>query len=278
MVLGSLFFAMMASFVKLSGNLPTVEKLFFRSIVGTVSSGYLIYRSGGSFLGYDRKLLFLRALFGFLGLSFYFYAIDKLPLANAVILNQLSPFFTVIFALVFLKEQMVKLQWVAIAVALGGVILIVKPGMSYTVVPALIGLFSAIFSAMAYITIRRLRLSDEPETIVFYFTAFTCLATFPFMLAGQFVMPTYGQMASLLAVGVTATAAQFFMTHAYRYCEAGDLSIYSYGNTVFAMFIGMMVWAEIPDMLSLLGLVFVLTAAYLNWQAKRNRNANGVKS
>lgn len=269
MVLGSFFFALMAMFVKLAGDLPTAEKLFFRSVVGTVGSGFLIYRSGGSFLGKDRKMLFVRAVLGFLGLAFYFYAIDNLPLANAVILNQMSPFFTLILAFLLLSETIFRQQWGAISLALVGVTLIVKPGLDYSAFPALVGLLSAVFSAGAYTAIRHLRLTDHPQTIVFYFTALTCLITLPVMAAGQFVMPTGGQWAALLGVGVTATMAQFLMTHAYRYCEAGDLSIYSYGNTLFAMLIGALLWGQFPDGFSFAGIVFVLAGAYLNWRVKR---------
>jgi drug/metabolite transporter (DMT)-like permease len=269
MVMSSLFFAVMASAVKLSGDLPTMEKVFFRNVVGFVFTGFFIWRHGGSFFGSNRKALLFRSLFGFLGLVFYFYAIDYLPLANAVILNQMNPFITLILAFLFLREKVSKPQWIAFAVAICGIFLIVKPGPGYTLGPALIGLLSAFFAASAYTVIRHLRLTDQPMTIVFYFTGFTTLVTLPIMLLGGFVMPDLFQLLALLTVGVTATIGQFFMTHAYRYCEAGDLSIYSYGNTIFAMIIAMVLWREFPDLLSFFGVFLVLSGAYLNWRAKR---------
>ena len=269
MVVGSLFFALMATFVKLSGDLPTVEKLFFRSIVGMAISGFWVYRTGSSFLGENKKLLLLRAVFGFLGLLFYFLAIDLLPLGNAVILNQMSPFFTIIFAFLFLQEHVLSMQWLAVVIAMTGVVLISSPGPGYTVIPAVIGLFSAIFSAAAYVTIRELAKTDRPHTIVFYFTTLTCLITFPLMVSGQYVPPTLPQAGSLLGVGIVATAAQFLLTNAYRYAEAGDLSIYSYGNTVFALIIGFLLWDEIPDTVSFLGVLLVFCGAYVNWRSRR---------
>jgi drug/metabolite transporter (DMT)-like permease len=268
MVLSSLFFAVMAAGVKLSGNLPTMEKVFFRNVVGFIFAGIWLWRQGGSFAGGDRKALFYRSLFGFLGLVFYFYAIDRLPLANAVILNQMNPFITMVLAFLFLGERVLKPQRAALALAMAGIYLIVRPGPGYTLGPALVGLLSAFFAAAAYTVIRHLRHTDRPETIVFYFTGFTTVATLPFMLVQGFVMPDATQWLALLTVGVTATVAQFFMTHAYRYAEAGDLSIYSYGNTVFAMFIAMILWGEIPDALSFSGLLLVLCGAFLNWRAR----------
>ena len=126
--------------------------------------------------------MFYRSLFGFLGLVSYFYAIDRLPLANVVILNQMNAFIVLVLAFLFLREKIVKMQWLAIMVAILGVFLIVKPGTGYQLLPALAGLFSAFFTAAAYTVIRHLRVSDHPQIIVFYFTGFSTFATLPFML------------------------------------------------------------------------------------------------
>lgn len=268
MIISSVFFALMATLVRVAGDLPTMEKVFFRNIVGVVVSVGMIWRSGGSFLGVDRKSLLVRAFFGFVALVFYFYAIDNLPLGSAVILNQTSPFFTLILAFLWLREKIFKPQWVAIGIALFGVSLIVQPSLDYQLIPALAGLLSAVLAAAAYTAIRHLRLTDQPQTIVFYFTGFTTLATLPFLLWGEFVMPNTAQLLALLGVGVTATIAQFLMTYAYRYCEAGELSIYAYGNTITALFLGLLLFGELLDIVSLLGVTFVLFGAYVNYQAK----------
>ena len=105
MIMSSLFFAVMATSVKLAGDLPVMEKVFFRNVVGFAASGFIIWRSGGSYLGTDRRSLLFRSLFGFIALAFYFYAIDRLPLANAVILNQMNPFILLILAFLFLRDR-----------------------------------------------------------------------------------------------------------------------------------------------------------------------------
>lgn len=269
MILSSLFFALMAASVKLSGDLPTMEKVFFRNLIGFISAGYMIYKSKESFKGNNTKLLLYRSISGLIGIFFYFYAIDRLPLANAVVLNQMNPFFVLIFSFFYLSEVVKKKQIAAIFIAVSGVIFIVKPGLNYSVIPAIIGLASAVFAGASYTVIRHLRLTDSPKIIVFYFAGITTIVAIPFMLLGDFVVPNTPQLISLMAVGVFATLAQFFMTHAYRYAEAGDLSIYSYGNTIFSTFIGIFLWREIPDFLSFLGVILILTGAYVNYQAKK---------
>jgi drug/metabolite transporter (DMT)-like permease len=276
MVLASLFFALMATSVKLAGDLPTMEKVFFRNIIGFAASSYIIKKSGGSFFGYNKKYLIYRSAFGLLGIFFYFFAIDRLPLANAVVLNQMSPFFVLILSALYLKEKIVRLQAVAIFMALFGVFFVAKPGFNYTVLPAFIALLSAFFAAAAYTIVRHLRHSDRPETIIFYFTGLTTLASLPFMFSGHFVMPTSPQFTSLIAVGITATTAQFLLTHSYRYAEAGDLSIYSYGITVFSIITGIFVFFEIPDLLSFVGVVLILSGAWLNYRAKAGSKSSAV--
>ncbi len=269
MIGSSLFFALMAAAVKFSGNIPTMEKVFFRNIIGFVVSGYLIFKSDKNFKGNNPKILSYRAILGFLGVVFYFYAIDNLPLADAVVLNQLNPFFVIVFAAIFLGEHIKKLQIPAIMLALIGVIFVAQPKFNYTFLPAAVGILSSVFAAAAYAMIRHLRLTDTPNAIVFYFTGISSIISLFFMLLNGFVIPDIMSLISLLSVGVFSTLAQYLMTNAYGYAEAGDLSIYSYGNTIFSIFIGIIVWREIPNLLSSVGVICILAGAYINYRARK---------
>lgn len=269
MIVSSLFFAIMATFVRLSGDLPTIQKVFFRNLVGFSASAYIIFRSDRNFKGNNTRLLVYRSLLGLTGIFLYFYAIDRLPLGNAVVLNQMNPFFVIIFSAIFLQEKIKKAQGIAIIIALTGVIYIIRPGLNYTFIPALLGLLSAVFAAGAYTIIRQLRLTDSPQTIVFYFTGITTVVCVPFLVFGEFIMPNLFQFIALLLVGVFATLAQFFMTNAYRYAEAGDLSIYSYGNTIFSTLIGILILGEVLSLLSIFGVLLILCGAYINYLSKK---------
>lgn len=273
MVAASLFFALMAASIKFAGNIPTIEKVFFRNIVGFTISGYIIFKSDESFKGNNIKYLSYRGILGFLGVVFYFYAIGNLPLADAVVLNQLNPFFVVILASIFLGEKIKKLQIPAIILALIGILFISQPKFDYSILPALAGILSSIFAASAYTIIRHLRLTDTPMKIVFYFTGISSFLSIPFMLLGNFVIPDTTSLIAMLSAGVFSMIAQYLMSTSYRYAEAGDLSIYSYGNTIFSIFIGIILWNEIPNLLSSLGVLCVLTGAYLNYCAKKVKPA-----
>ncbi|WP_427340301.1 DMT family transporter [Caloranaerobacter sp. DY30410] len=264
-LLSSLFFALMAATVKSLDNIPVAEKIFFRNLLGIIVSTYIILKKGKKVSGNNKKLLFLRSIFGLLGVACYFFALSKIPLADAVILNKLSPFFVIILSAIFLKEKFNKMQMISLIVALIGAAFVIKPQFSYTIIPAFIGLLSAFFAGAAYTTIRHLRHTDSPEIIVFYFTLFSTLTMIPIMASGYFVLPTLNDMIKLILLGVFATTAQFLMTNAYRFAPAGELSIYTYMNIVFSMLLGIVIWFEIPDIFSLIGAFLIITAGAINY-------------
>ncbi|MFN2340681.1 MAG: DMT family transporter [Halanaerobium sp.] len=272
-LLSSLFFALMAAAVKFLGDMPTAEKIFFRNLVGVFVAFSLVKKSGSSLIGNNKKLLILRSIFGVLGIAAYFYALANMKLSDAVILNKMSPFFVMVFAALFLKEKITKKQLIALVTAALGAMLVIRPGFDSNLIPALIALLSSIFAGIAYTIVRQLRKTDSAATVVFYFSLFSTLAMIPFMISGSFVIPTAVQALALLALGLFATAAQLFMTNAYRHAEAGELSIYTYANIVFSSIFGLVLFQEIPDIFSVLGAVLIISAGYLNYRAKEKEAA-----
>ncbi len=268
-LLSSLFFALMASAVKFLGDIPNAEKIFFRNLVGVFVAAAIVKKNGASLAGNNKKMLFLRSFFGLLGIATYFYALSEIKLSDAVILNKVSPFFVMIFAAIFLKEKITKKQVFALIIALFGAVFVIKPGFDSNIFPSLIGLSAGFFAGIAYTIVRHLRKTDVAGTVVFYFCLYSTLVMIPFMLKGQFVVPEGIEIAALLAVGVFAAAAQLFMTNAYRYAEAGELAIYTYANIIFSTVLGLIFFSEIPDLLSLVGGVLIITAGYLNYRAKQ---------
>ena len=267
-LLSALFFALMAATVKYLGDMPVVEKIFFRNLIGVIAAFYLVKKKGRSLKGNNTKLLLLRSLTGLLGIAAYFYALSNIYLADAVILNKMSPFFVVILAAIFLNEKIKKPQFIALVFAIIGAAMVIKPRFDYTVIPALIGLLSAFLAGSSYTIIRYLKETDYPETIVFYFALISSVAMLPFLLAGQFVIPTFPQMLGLLGLGVFATTAQLLMTNAYHFAPAGELSIYTYSNIIFSTIIGLVIWGEIPDLLSIFGGVAIIIAGIINYRSK----------
>ena len=208
-------------------------------------------------------LLLLRSLAGLGGVSLYFYAIGHLTLADASMLNKVSPFFVTLLAAVFLGERITRRVGGGLVLAFAGALLVMKPAFDLQPLPALAGLGSAFCAGLAYTVVRHLKGRVQPRRIVFYFSLVSTLATTPLLVLWP-VMPQGWQWVWLLGTGVFAAGGQVFLTLAYHNAPAGQVSIWSYNHVLFALLIGLVVWGEQPGLVSIGGGVLIILAALLN--------------
>ena len=273
MLISSLAFATMGAFVKLSGDLPTVQKTFFRNFISMFIAGSIVLYHKKPLLGERKNLkyLLIRSSLGTAGMLAYFYSIDNLLLSDSSMLNKLNPFFVSIFAFLILKEKFSKIQIPALIIAFTGAVFIIKPEFNMSVIPALLGLTSAVLAAGAYTTVRFLGGREEFYTIVFFFSFFSTIATLPFTIA--FFQPmNLSQILFLALTGIVASIGQFTLTIAYKHAPAGEISILNYTNVLFSGIIGYFLFNSIPDFLSIIGYVLIIAAAFLIYL-----NAKGKK-
>lgn len=261
-IISAFGFAMMSAFVKLSGDLPSFQKTFFRNITSCIIAFVLIIINKESFFGKleNQKILILRSLFGTLGIVFNFYAIDKLVLSDANMLNKLSPFFVIIFSALFLKEKINLKQGLAIIVAFIGALFIIKPQFNFDMIPSLIGVCGAICAAAAYTCLRVLGGKEKYYTIVFYFSFFSTIVILPFMLIVYKEMSML-QFIYLILAGIFASIGQFGITIAYKYAKAKEISIFDYSNILFSAIISIVLFGVIPDYLSVLGYIIIFAVS-----------------
>ncbi len=253
-------FSIMNLCVKLSGDLPSIEKSFFRNIVAAIIAFILLYRSktGFSFQRENLPYLILRAAMGTVGIFCNFYALSNMVLSDASMLNKLSPFFTLIFSYLFLKEKLSPFQCISIVIAFIGSLFIIKPSFDLTAtIPALCGLIGGICAGGAYTCVRYLGIRGEKGPfIVFFFSAFSCLAALPYMIF-FFEPMTLRQFLILIGAGIGAAGGQFGITAAYKYAPAREISIYDYTLVIFAAIWSFIFFGELPDWLSILGYVLI---------------------
>lgn len=265
-ILSAFFFSIMAASVKAIPKIPTMEKMFFRNLFGIIPIIIISYKNNVSLKPNNTKLIVFRSILGLLGIYAYYTAIELLKLADAVIINKLSPFFVLIFSVLLLKEKITKKQLVALVLALIGAAFVIKPDFNYTIVPGLIGLSSAMLAGAAYTAVRKLSETDHPNTIVFYFSAIVMIGTIPSMLfSGNFVMPNLQQAGILMILSLSAISAQLLMTNGYRHAQASELAIYSYVNIIFSMIFGIIIWSEFPDVFTIIGAALIIIGGYINY-------------
>lgn len=266
-ILAGFFFSLMTFFVKCSGNLPTMQKAFFRNAVAMIVSIVLLARSEEGF--YIKKsswpCLFLRSLCGTAGLILNFYAIDRLGLADSNILNKLSPFFAIVMSVFLLKEKANKVEWLSVAIAFIGAIFVIKPSFQITSVYGLIGLLGGLGAGVAYTFVRKLgKQGERGPVIVMCFSTFSCLITVPFLIM-NYVPMSSEQWIFLLLAGAAATGGQLSITKAYTKAPAKEISVFDYSQIVFAALLGFLFLHEIPDCYSIIGYVIIIGIAVFKW-------------
>ena len=272
LILGAAFcFSCMNVCVRLAGDVPTFQKSFFRNLVAVLAALVVLLRDGKGIRPADPKnwpLLLCRSLFGTIGLLGNFYAVDHLLLADASMLNKMSPFFAVIASFFLLKEKLSPVQGVSLAGAFAGALLIIKPTLSnMDLGPSLVGLGAGI----AYTLVRLLgKRGERGAFIVFVFSAFSCLAVLPYVLVVHAPM-TVKQVLTLVAAGLFAAGGQFSVTAAYCCAPAKEISVYDYSQIIFSTLLGFFIFGDVPDRLSVLGYFLICGMAVLNfWHSSRS--------
>ncbi len=276
-------FALMALCVRLCDDygapVSSFQKSFFRNAVALMIATVVFVRNkvevegGGGLLNLFHRqpqpltstslaLLSARSIFGTIGIFANFYALSKITISEGQTLNKTAPFFTVIFAYLFLKERVTLRQLGALGLAFAGTMLITKPGFAgEAAFPLAMGLLGGLGAGAAYVCVRALcNRGVEPAFIILFFSAFSCLASVPFMVQG-FDPMTAAQVAILLGAGGGAAIGQFGVTLAYGYAAPREIAVYDYTNILFTALFGFAFFGQIPDVWSCLGFAAILGAA-----------------
>ena len=278
-ILAALGFALMSFFVRLSGDLPTMQKVFFRNLVAFFFTGYMVLKSpeGIHFKKEGRIPLFLRCAIGMGGVICNFWAVSNIGLADANILNKLAPFAAMIMSIFILREVPNAFEWMTVAAAFIVAACVVKPTAGIASLPALVGALGGFCAGTAYTYVRKLgKLGERREIIVFAFSGFSCLVSLPFFIIGYQPM-TWLQLLWLILAGTSAMIGQLNVTAAYSYAPASDISVFDYSQVVFAALLGFFVFGELPDVFSFVGYTLIIGAAVLKWYVMRKRAQSGGK-
>ncbi|WP_040979422.1 DMT family transporter [Oceanobacillus jeddahense] len=277
LLLSALGFSLMAMFVKLSGDVPTIQKTLFRNGVAMIIAlGFVLYHRERLFgKKENQKYLLLRSALGMTGVLLNFYAIDHLVLSDADMLNKMSPFITIIFAAIFLREYVMRFQVVSVIIAFLGTLFIIKPVFNLDMVPYVAGILSAVFAGGAYTVLRVLGNKEQFYTVVFYFSAFSTVILLPPVIF--FYEPMTGiQWLYLLAAGVFATVGQFGITVAYKFAPAKEISIFFYSTVVYSGIFSIVLFGQIPDIWSILGYLAIFGASFYMF-LRNNRDLKEMK-
>jgi len=212
----------------------------------------------------------MRGTSGAIALVMYFTTLQVMPLASAVTIQFLSPIFTSILGVYIVKEKVKPLQWLFFFMAFAGVVIIQGYDARITTFYMTIGVVAAVFSGLAYNFIRKLKTSEHPLVIVFYFPLVTIPITGTYS-AFNWVQPdSWKQWVLLLLIGVFTQIAQYFMTKAYQSEELSKIASLKYLGIVYALGFGWVFFGETFNLLTYVGMAVVLVGVVLNiWYKQR---------
>lgn len=272
-VMAVCLFMFMASFIKAASvEVPPGQAVFFRSFFALpVILGWLAMR-GELRSGWKTPNPvghFWRGLLGTSAMGLGFTGLGLLPLPEVTAIGYAAPLLVVVFASMFLNEQVGVYRLSAVLLGMIGVLIVLSPRLSIgaglstgETLGAVVVLMGAVFAALAQVFVRKLVQTEGTAAIVFWFSitsAVLALCTLPWGWA----MPSVGVAAMLIMAGLLGGLGQIFLTSSYRYADASLVAPFDYASMILALIIGYFVFDEVPTGTMLLGAGIVILAGVL---------------
>ena len=278
MILASGFFSVMFALVKgLGPTFPHFEGVFFRSLFSLPTLLWILRRGEGGG-GWQQRLrprrpglMLLRCLFGFGGLTGYFWSVQRGKLADMAAISRTQPILIACLAPLLIGDRSPRAALIALPIGFCGALLVIKPGFGLLNLPGLVALAAVVFSALAHLTVRVLNATETPQRIVFFFVLVVGLLGGLLSLT-NFVIPTPTQTLLLIGLAQCATFGQLLMTTAYGRDRAPVVAASGYASVVFALIIGLAGWGERPDALALIGAALIVGSGIYLAYARRDKN------
>lgn len=270
-----MLFITMSSLIKATAaHVPPGEAVFFRSFFAIPVILLWLALRGDLRTGLKATSPlnhFWRGFVGTAAMGLGFAALGMLPLPEVTALGYAAPLLVVIFAAMFLNEQVGVVRIGAVALGLGGVLIVLAPRLTalsgptmetMQAVGAMLALTGSICAALAQIYVRKLVQTEETSAIVFYFSitsTLLSLLTIPF----GWVIPSGPEFGLLVMAGLLGGLGQIFLTSSYRFADASVVAPFDYASILFALGIGYFIFDEVPTRAMLTGASLVILAGIL---------------
>ncbi len=274
--LGSvLIFIVMSAMIKTTAaHVPAGQTVFFRSFFAIpVIVAWLAMRHElrTGFRAINPLGHVWRGLMGTCAMGLGFAGLGYLPLPEVTAIGYAAPLLTVIFAAMFLGEEVRAFRITAVILGLTGVMIVLSPRLTLIegettghreAFGAMLVLGGAVFAALAQVFVSKLVLTEKTPAIVFWFSLTATglsLLTVPF----GWVVPTPMETATLVAAGLLGGVGQILLTSSYREADASVVAPFDYASMIFALLIGYFFFAEVPSWTMLGGAALVVLAGIL---------------
>lgn len=214
----------------------------------------------------------IRSISGVLSLGLLYFAITRIPLADATALAYAAPIFITVLAIFLLGESIGLRRWLAVLVGFAGVLLIARPEADSWDIGVAAAAASAFTGALVAIWLRRLGHTENPATIGIYYNGLGTLLCLGWVLLSGWVTPDGADLGLFLGFGLGCGLQQWLLTVSFRYAEASLLAPYEYLAMVFAAIVGFLFWGEIPVLSTWIGAAVIAGSGLFIFARGRKRH------
>ena len=270
LVLASFFFSLMTLCVKnIDTRIPIYELVFFRSFISLMITLFIINFKNINPWGKNRPLLILRGFLGTIALVCIFYAIRNMPLSISTVIQYTYPIFISIFACIFINEKITLNLIFALIIGWIGILVILNPTQLSNInieiknISISLAFLGAIFTALAYVSVKKLSLSENIYVIILYFPLVSFVTLFPIVFI-NWVTPNLDELVWILGIGLFTQLGQIFLTKGLKNLPASEASTINYLQVLFGSIWGILFFSEMININFVLGASLVLLGTIIS--------------
>ena len=278
LIVSTVFFALVNIFVKLAEGIPLMEIIMYRNLINTIFALYLLKQESAKLSFPDKKsgiAMFSRCVCGLISLLCNMYAATNAPQTVVSTITRLAPYMTIVLGALILKEKVYPYHYVAMIVAIVGVIIVTgKIGVDAQFIPLLAAFICAVLSAFIKLFLRMLKGKLAPSATVFYYASFSFITAIPFTIA-NYVAPSGIQWFYLFMIGISATIAQITLSRGLQMVPAGEGSMYDLAGIPASAILALFILGEAIKMRIIIGGGLIIIAAYILFSGNKTSEKEG---
>ena len=270
LIFASFFFSLMTLCVKKIDNaVPIYELVFFRSLISLFITRSILNHKNINPWGNNKPLLILRGLLGTLALVCIFYAIRNLPLSISTVIQYTYPIFISIFAGMFINEKITRNIVIALIIGWTGILIVLNSTQLSNInfeienIWVFIAFLGSIFTALAYVTVKKLAFTEDVYVIIQYFPLVSLIILMPITFI-NWVTPNWNDLIWIIGIGLFTQLGQTFLTLGLKRLPASEASTINYLQVFFGSIWGIIFFNETININFLIGALLVLLGTIIS--------------
>ena len=270
LVFAAFFFSLMTLCVKkIDQRIPIFELVLFRSLLSLIITLFIINLKNINPFGNNRPLLILRGILGTLALVCIFYAIRNLPLSISTVIQYTYPIFISIFAGMFINEKITRNIVIALIIGWTGILIILNSTQLSNInveienIWVFIAFLGSIFTALAYVTVKKLSFTEDVYVIIQYFPLVSLIILMPITFI-YWITPNWNDLIWIIGIGLFTQLGQTFLTLGLKRLPASEASTINYLQVFFGSIWGIIFFNETININFLIGALLVLLGTIIS--------------